>query len=381
MTRIFMRNRAGSAALNGLVMIMQITEKCNLACGYCYLRKKKPIDMRLDTAYAAVDFANQLVRKKYYKNVTLCFHGGEPTLVFDLVKKIVGYAKRGGLIDKFIIGTNGVCLDESKVRFMAKNCFSPTISLDGISAVQNANRPFIDGSGSWKKVDASLDALGRYSRYWKDKRVPDPLRVRISVTPQTLPYLFRSVRYIAQKKIGAVAAINVMPVIQKNNQWQAYYRQGSLLPQLKAQMQDMAEFYLERKRSGKPFIFCINECLTPDWSSLCNPIGISATPFCGAGGLKIIAVSMEGDIFPCYLHAANPKEHPAFRMGNVFSGIDKFKSAVDFCGNKKNKHFSCLFWNRQENGDPDKPALIYSLFYNAWRDAVMYIKRNNRYEG
>lgn len=359
----------------GLVIIMQITEKCNLKCSYCYLYKKKRIDMPLKVAYRTVDFANELLKHKYCRSITLCFHGGEPTITFDLIKKIVKRAQKTG-INKFIIGTNAICIDEEKIEFMVVNNFSPTISLDGISKAQNLNRPFTDGSDSWDKVDRSLDLFGQHIKFWFHKYIPDPLRIRISLTPETLPFLSESVRYLVNKRIGQSAAITIMPAMSLSfrDQWRDCFTKGILVSELYKQMQNIADFYIERLICNKPFTFCINECLTPSWSSLINPIGLKHVPFCGAGGSRILGVSLQGGIYPCYLHAANPEEHKAFCMGDVFSGITRPEAAEYFCGNKKNEKFSCLFWNRFENNNPNKPALIYSLLYQTWQDAVLYIR-------
>jgi len=107
-----------------LFVVFQITERCNLNCRYCYILRDSNATMPLSIAYRAVDFFTALYRRNIYDSITICFHGGEPVVIFNDVKRIVKYARDKG-INKFVIGTNGIGLEPRKINFMISNNITP----------------------------------------------------------------------------------------------------------------------------------------------------------------------------------------------------------------------------------------------------------------
>jgi uncharacterized protein len=81
------------------MVTFQLTQRCNLRCDYCiysensdYNRSHADNKMSFKTAKKIVDF--------YYthtidsEKVAFAFYGGEPTIEFDLIRKIVSYVNR-----------------------------------------------------------------------------------------------------------------------------------------------------------------------------------------------------------------------------------------------------------------------------------------------
>ena len=76
------------------VISLFLTTKCNLRCTYCYAYKGDPVDLKdqaLDFNFAKRgiddffrDFPSRHIR---------FYGGGEPTLEFELMKKITDYAR------------------------------------------------------------------------------------------------------------------------------------------------------------------------------------------------------------------------------------------------------------------------------------------------
>ena len=101
------------------LMILQITQQCNLRCEYCiysagnaFNRSHSNITMDIEKAKAAIDFLKK--HSVDSKQVTIGLYGGEPFLHFDLIKKIVSYADAVFTGKKVVyhVTTNGTLLNE-----------------------------------------------------------------------------------------------------------------------------------------------------------------------------------------------------------------------------------------------------------------------------
>jgi len=154
-------------------LILQVTQDCNLRCSYCtYSGKynnrthaKKKMSYKM--ACKAIDFYLKCSRKSSRCN--LGFYGGEPLLEIDLIKKIIYYIEEtyGEKEIKYSITTNGTLLSDDIINFLVKKDFSLTISIDGPKSIQDENRCFINGVGSFDTVIKNLKKLRRmYPKYY-----------------------------------------------------------------------------------------------------------------------------------------------------------------------------------------------------------------------
>ena len=66
-------------------VVLKLTTKCNLSCKYCYVPDKSAVEMNVEMVEKLFD---QLMSGNN-SNVECVFHGGEPLIKFDLIKKIV----------------------------------------------------------------------------------------------------------------------------------------------------------------------------------------------------------------------------------------------------------------------------------------------------
>ena len=63
---------------------LEIINKCNLNCTYCYLGEKKNTYMSLETAQKAIDIAVHEANKQYDRTLMVYFIGGEPLMAFKI---------------------------------------------------------------------------------------------------------------------------------------------------------------------------------------------------------------------------------------------------------------------------------------------------------
>lgn len=157
------------------VLILQVTQKCNLRCKYCVysgkyenIRTHSQLDMSLDMAEKSIKFF--LERTKDSLNPTIGFYGGEPLLKFDLIKKVVQYVKVNYpcKLIRYTITTNATLLDLEKFEFLIKNGFSIMISIDGPQKVHDKNRLFMNEKGSYDIVISNLKNIAiKYPEEYK----------------------------------------------------------------------------------------------------------------------------------------------------------------------------------------------------------------------
>jgi uncharacterized protein len=132
------------------------TLRCNQCCVYCHAASKPKdaagYDMDEETAKKTVDFIFQTPSP----SVTIEFQGGEPLLNLPIVKFIVAYANKANLKCKkslrFSIVTNLTLMTDEILQYLINEKVGICTSLDGPREVHNANRKYLDGSGSYDDV-------------------------------------------------------------------------------------------------------------------------------------------------------------------------------------------------------------------------------------
>ncbi|MBQ4607849.1 MAG: radical SAM protein, partial [Clostridia bacterium] len=108
---------------------LHLTDRCNLACRYCYVRKGKS-DMTADVARRVVDMACD------GRHHGIIFFGGEPLLCMDTIRETVAYGeekqKRGEGFFHYKVTTNGTLIDEAFLDYAAAHEIFIALSHDGL---------------------------------------------------------------------------------------------------------------------------------------------------------------------------------------------------------------------------------------------------------
>ena len=147
-------------------LILQVTQQCNLRCGYCVYsgiykdhREHQNKNMDWDTARKAIDFFIQ--RSGDTESMLISFYGGEPLLRIDLIKQCVDYAKGkvNGHKLRFNMTTNGTLLTDEVSDYLVKENFMVSISLDGPKIAHDVNRKFRSGEGSFDVIMENVRRL------------------------------------------------------------------------------------------------------------------------------------------------------------------------------------------------------------------------------
>ena len=115
-----------------------VTEKCNLACPYCYVTNRDRF-MARDTLDKALDDIAYYAQRAGCLGVTISYFGGEPLLNWDLIKYSIPKVKARGW-DQNII-TNMTLMTEEILAFCLEWGVEISWSFDGIDS--NRSRPLL----------------------------------------------------------------------------------------------------------------------------------------------------------------------------------------------------------------------------------------------
>ena len=150
----------------GIQMItLELTERCNLRCGYCVYNKSysenrnfSDKDMSKETLRASIDY----IAKHSSDELAITFYGGEPLLKYDLIVYAVEYAQYLMPNKKlsYSITTNLTLMTEEMAKFFASvEGFNIVCSIDGPEDVHDQYRKYSDGSGSFNDALRGLKYL------------------------------------------------------------------------------------------------------------------------------------------------------------------------------------------------------------------------------
>lgn len=152
-------------------LVINITNKCNMRCLYCAysgiykyerLYSNKSIDF--ETAKKAIDI---FLTRKEDKSI-INFYGGEPTLEFQLLKKIVKYIYSKTRDINFSINTNFYNINNEMIDFFIENNFKLFISIDGSKFEHDKNRQDINKKGTYEHIYNNIVRLfNKNSDYFK----------------------------------------------------------------------------------------------------------------------------------------------------------------------------------------------------------------------
>ena len=141
---------------------LHVSNACNLRCPYCYVHKSAAgMDERVGRA--SIDALIDSALAHGFTAVKLKYAGGEASLNKKLVLELDAYARdraaEHGLEIQAVLLSNGVALRPPFVDALKAAGVRIMISLDGVGAAHDAQRPFVNGKPSFRYVDATIGQL------------------------------------------------------------------------------------------------------------------------------------------------------------------------------------------------------------------------------
>lgn len=294
-------------------MCLHIAHDCNLRCEYCFAaqgdfghgRKLMPLEVGM----SAIDFL--IAHSAGRRNLELDFFGGEPLMNFDVVRKVVEYArgleKAHNKNFRFTITTNGLLLNDDAIDFINREMANAVLSIDGRKEVNDRLRVRVDGSGSYDSI------VPKYQRL-VSRRGGKDYYVRGTFTRHNLDFA-KDVEHL--NALG-FDQISVEPVV--SDPLLPYAVTEEDLPAVFAEYERLAQLLIQRKKQGKGYNF-FHFMIDLDQ----GPCAIKRLRGCGCGN-EYVAVTPEGDIYPCHQFVGNEQ----WKMGSVLNDSLDLKMKESF---------------------------------------------------
>ena len=297
-------------------MCLHVAHDCNLKCSYCFASqgnfKGERSLMSLDIGKKSLEFL--VLNSGNRRNLEVDFFGGEPLMNFELVKDLVSYGRQ---IEKqynkkfrFTITTNGVLLDDDKINFINENMDNIVLSLDGRKEINDNMRQTINGNGSYDLI------LPKFKKM-VNKRGDKDYYIRGTFTNKNIDFLNDAMDFYNH----GFKKISIEPVVTSEDM--EYALREEHLDKVLAEYEKFSKEYINIKRKDKDFYFFH---FMIDLTQ--GPCIIKRAVGCGAGS-EYIAVTPEGDIYPCHQFVGEKE----FLLGNINEGIlntnirNKFKNS------------------------------------------------------
>ena len=355
-------------------LVLNVTSKCNLSCGYCYEYGEdrivesatKPRFMNETIAKQSVDFL--FAESGASPTVNLTFFGGETLLNFKVLQSALAYAReRAAETGKTVnasLTTNATLLREEVIEWIAEHDVGVTVSIDGDREQHDKLRTFANGMGSYDIIVPRIkELLARHHRR--------PVGARVTLTGQNLDvatiyrHLFEELGFWE---------VGFAPV---TTSWQREYAiQDEGFQLLLGGFQSLAQDYLAAALAGRRHGFSnVRDTLEEIHK------GMSKAYPCGAG-IGLMGVATDGDVALCHRFAGSDTH----KLGTVTGGVDREKQD-DFLYRHHiaNKTDCATCWARPlcaggcyheantRYGTTTQPNLHYCDWIRAWTNTCLEV--------
>ncbi|AFS77851.1 radical SAM domain-containing protein [Gottschalkia acidurici 9a] len=281
---------------------LNISHDCNLRCIYCYgdggNYGKRTELMTVEKAKEIIDYWFKYLNKES-KEVNVVFFGGEPLMnkdvlffAVDYINNLIGHNKN----IKYMLTTNATIMDSKLLDLFTKNKFSITLSIDGEKEIQDKNRPYCSGEGTFNKVIETIGLL---------KKSYNKLTARLTLTHDNVPRLKQSIEDLWN--LG-ITNVNFEIVSSKDKSLKLTEEDIKIL---KPQIQDLAKItYRNIIDNNNKYILTFIKY----GKILHNYLDNSCTFY----SKNSLMVDPDGEIFKCHRLI----EQEEFMVGNISNELD-----------------------------------------------------------
>lgn len=261
-------------------MVLMISQDCNLNCVYCYGDAGEYHNcgkMDIETAKRAIDFL--VSHRGDEKYVYVVFFGGEPLMNSQLIFQLVDYMDQIEQTMDIKFGksmtTNGTMLTSDIVEYCRKKEIAIRISIDGPEEVNDANRCFKGGVGTYRVVMKNTETL----------RKEGLVSARATITPNEVDQ-DKVTMFLSNQGFKNIGSAIAHEMFNEEDYFRAYLAMTNgkeLIRELLDNCEDNIEVYNQIGFMG--YLRTVHQSNDADFG-------------CGAGR-KMIAVDINGDVFPC----------------------------------------------------------------------------------
>lgn len=303
-------------------MCLHVAHDCNMICTYCFGEQGtfagSKCLMPLEVGVKSIDYL--IANSGSRRNLEIDFFGGEPLMNFEVVKKIVEYGREQEKLHnkniRFTITTNGLLLDDEKTEYINKTMDNVILSIDGRPEINDQMRKTVNGSPTYDLI------MKNYLNFVEKRE--GLYYVRGTFTRNNLDFA-KDVDHL----VGlGFSNVSVEPVVTDLKQ--TYALQEEDKDRIFREYDRLTDLYLEKVGKGEAFdFFHFNVDLEQ------GPCIVKRLSGCGAG-TEYLAISPEGDIYPCHQFVGNKE----FYIGNLFD--------VEIMNNQREKFLDASIYNKED---------------------------------
>ena len=294
-------------------LCLHVAHTCNLNCSYCFASQGKYHGdralMSFETGKRALDFL--IENSGTRTNLEVDFFGGEPLMNWDVVKKLVEYArsveKQHHKNFRFTLTTNGVLIDDDVIDFCNKEMSNVVLSLDGRKEIHDRFRVDYAGNGSYDRIVPKFQKLVK-ARGGKN------YYMRGTFTHSN-PDFTNDVFHMAD--LG-FTELSMEPVVCAPNDPSALTEDD--IKVVMEQYEILAKEMIKRDKEGRGFTFY--HYMIDLTGGPCIYKRISG---CGSG-TEYMAVTPWGDLYPCHQFVGEQ----AYKLGDIWNGVTNTRLREDF---------------------------------------------------
>lgn len=304
---------------------LQVTDRCNLACTYCYQINKKTHRMSFDIAKKYIDMIleddkeNDYINTEISQGLIIEFIGGEPLLEIELIDEVTDYLYDRMIelnhpwLTKFMISicSNGVLyFNETFQKYIEKykDVLSFSISIDGNKELHDACRVFPDGSGSY---DIAIKGVKHFREYWHGH-----MGSKMTIAPGNVDKVY-------------VAVQNLFDLGYEEIFLNCVYEEGWTVKHaniLFHQLKDLADYIIDNDLFDKVYLSIFED------HAFCPMDPKDNANWCGGTG-SMLSCDYKGDLYPCirYMESSIGDDVEPVIIGNVYDGLlstDKEKECL-----------------------------------------------------
>ena len=285
-------------------LCLHVAHTCNLNCAYCFASQGRfhgdRALMSFEVGKQALDYL--IAHSGTRRNLEVDFFGGEPLMNFDVVKRLVAYArsveKEKGKNFRFTLTTNGMLIDDEVIDFANREMSNVVLSLDGRTTVHDRFRVDYAGRGSYEtivpKFQKLVEARGNRGYYMR------------GTFTHFNPDFTNDVFHMAD--LG-FTELSMEPVVCAPDDPSALTKEDIEI--VKQEYEKLAVDMLRRKKEGHPITF-YHYMLDLEG----GPCIYKRISGCGSG-TEYMAVTPWGDLYPCHQFVGDEK----YKLGNVWDGV------------------------------------------------------------